>query len=181
MITAVITPDIFLVWDAMSNRQTHRIILAALAIVFALIGACVYYFATNFMVSPPPHSVTDANDWPNTLREIVAKDNSLTDSVQVYEMRRLPDLKSVWLVKNHDAFIDSLIHTNKLAEITFDHPKLSELIESLPPEWEYFDIESSELHATAGFGSIHQEGIDLFVVACNRTSNESVILHEWVF
>ena len=165
----------------MSNRQTHRIILAALAIAFALLAARVCYFATNFMVSPPPHFVTNANDWPNTLRQMVANDNSLTDSVQVYEVRPLPDLKSVWLVKNHDGFIDSLIHTNKLAEISFDHPKLSELIESLPPEWANLDIESSELHATAGFGSIHQEGIDLFVVARNRTSNESVILYEWIF
>ena len=133
------------------------------------------------MVPDPPHFVTDANDWPDSLRKIVANNNSLADSVQVYEIYPLPDMKSVWLVKNHDQSIDNLIRNNDLDEIAVNHPKLSELIESLPPECGTLDVESSELHATAGFGSIHQEGVDLFVVVRNRQSNQSVILYEWIF
>ena len=165
----------------MSDRQTHRIVLAALAILFALFSARVFYFANNFMVPPPPHFVTDTKEWPDSLQKMIGNDIAIADSIQVYEIYPLPDTKSVWLVKNHDEFIDALIQVHKLNEIAFDHPKLSELIESLPHEWGNLDVESSGFHATSGFGSIHQEGVDLFVVARDRKSSQSVYFTNGIF
>ena len=133
------------------------------------------------MALPPPHFVTEANDWPESLQQILASDMVGANAVQVYEIRPLHDMKSVWLISSNTEFADVLIRSNGLLEISPDHPKISDLADSIPTEWKNINLDSSEFYVTPGFGSTHQEGVDLYLIARDRQSNKSVILHEWIF
>ena len=181
VVAAVITPERFSFGEYLpGNKTTRTALLIAAICVVSLVGGA-FYIAANFMSPTRPHFVTDSTEWPEPLRTLADSSPSITNSIQVYAIQPLPDQRSVWFVDNSIESIDAIVRGNSLEATTFDHPKFPELIRAMPSEWPAIDHNASTVFTTSGFGSIHQEGVDLFLVVRNNKTGNAVILHEWIF
>ena len=152
------------------------ILIAKLSVV-----PLVWLVFAMYSMPSSPHFVSDTTKWPSPLRRVVDSTPSIAESIQVYSIQSLPDLKSIWLVDNENETMDAFVRENSLEKTTLSHTKFQDLISCRPSKWAHIVLADSEVFATPGFGEIHQEGVDLFLVARDKNTGVTIVLHEWNF
>ena len=121
------------------------------------------------------------SEWPRSLVEMIGSDTALIVDVEPYGLGNFIDHRSIWRIKPGSPLRQLLFDKNTLAATNADHPKVPELIDSVPSKWKACRWEDCNWYATPGYGSKHIEGLDLFLVAENPDTGGLVVLHEWIF
>ena len=135
----------------------------------------------NFLDRGPPVMVARKSDRPYALQRLFEKMPDLADAVQVYDHRAWFADKCILRVHGQGELIDEFISQYSLEDATTSHPKMNELLESLPDVWPPPDLTKCKIYASSKYGIMHQEGVDLFLLVQNEETETTLVLYEWIF
>jgi hypothetical protein len=157
--------------------------VAIFTILFLAVGVVgyAYYFSTQFMATAPPHYVVESDQWPSPLQTLCRSTPALHESTRVFEFDAFVDTKSVWLISGHDEILAKFVADQSLETVTVTHPQYQNLLDFIPDDWPAINLAASKMYATKGYGSEHQEGIDLLFIVRDDSSDTTLVLHEWIF
>lgn len=162
------------------TSKLKRGIVTALLFVACAAGYG-YHLFTHFMVTAPPHLVAVSDQWPEPLQALIASVPTLQQSVRVYKYDAFVNQKSVWRINGHADSIRDFIVSQSLEAVTEKHPQVQVLLDLVPESWAAPEISTSTFHTTRGYGSEHQEGVDLLLVVRDIESDITFVLHECIF
>ena len=158
-----------------------RGMLVTIVVIVAVAIGSLFYMRASFLASAPPHFVDDYHQWPALLRIIAEKEPSFADDTQLFQHDVFLADKTVWLINGQSSVVESLILDHALEPVTGSHPKIAELQESMPEIWSKPAIASARIYASSGYGTEHQEGVDLLLLVRDSEKNTTLVLHEWIF
>lgn len=125
--------------------------------------------------------VSHTEDWPHACKQLLKDDPTQSQSVSVYQLSSFIDYRSIWRIKMNRKLVDQLVAANSCIPTTFQHPKATALLRSLPYSWRNPDLDNSDWYATPGYGSQYLEGVDLFLIVVDRETGDAYALHELIF
>ncbi len=125
--------------------------------------------------------ISNRAKWPKALRMLVEQNPDSAEHIRVYGMNVFIDQRSIWLIDGNSDLIDNIISRHSLETTDQTHPMGNQLLQSIPSDWKKPNITRSEWHATPGFGKIHLEGTDLFILLLDRKQKVGIVLHHWNF
>ena len=159
------------------STRTLFIATLVLAAIFALVVSGHRAWQRTLGIG----TIRSADKWPRAFAQLVDDDPELASNVQLYGLGDFIDHKSLWLIDGDSALLDELIALHANEPTTDSHPLADDLISSIPGFWPKPGLKSCTWHTTPGYGQQHIEGVDLFLVLRDSTSNRAYILHEWIF
>lgn len=157
-----------------SLRHLFAIILAS-AFISLLFGVIVTFRKGN--AGP----ITDTEQWPTPYTQIVADLGISNDQIDVYGLNRMLDRRSIARIQHSRQFVDALVHTGGLVKTDNAHPKAARLLQSAPRDWVPPMENSCVWFATPGFGTMHIEVQDLFLVCYDPLTETAIVLHNNIF
>lgn len=126
-----------------------------------------------------PYASSD--EWPSSLISMIGQDADLYNDVQPFGLGQFIDHRSIWRIKSGSPLRTVLFETNDLKPTDGNHPKASTLISSAPSVWGKYRWSHCMWHATPGYGIMHIEGTDLYLIAEDPDTGDLIVLHEWIF
>ncbi len=111
-------------------------------------------------------------------------------------LENYPNIASAITTYKHDAFvnskvagkidgqtdeIDRLIKELKLNKATTEHVKYTELQQLIPDTWAFPQGDQILVYVTDGYGEKHQEGTHLLLLVRDPSTNQTLVLYEWIF
>jgi hypothetical protein len=165
-----------------TTRQTSAIRFSIRAILVVTFVFAVCMASCMHLVNERERSrrLTDLQKWPRPIQEVVRLSPSIADSVKVYDLRGFMDERKLVSISRQPDVVTRIITDFELVRTDKSHPHARRLLELLPEDRKR--PESSYLwYASQGFGSVHQEGVDLFLIATDPTTGDAVMLYNWIF
>jgi hypothetical protein len=161
-------------------RYTTRGLLLLTAVCAIVTAFCVFmYNATCQQAGYGPYSTFD--DWPGALVQLIGENKTLRRDVEPYGLGQFIDHRSIWRIRAGSQLRNILFDNNDLQKTNVNHPKASELMDSLPKTWNKYQWDRCKWHATPGYGTTHIEGLDLYLIADDPATGDVIVLHEWIF
>ena len=161
-------------------RYTTRGLLLLTLICAVATALCVsFYNAVRRTSGVGPYATFE--EWPRSLVALIGEDKTLRDEVEPFGLSSFIDHRSIWRIKPDSNLCEQLFEKNELGPTDINHPKVGELVNSVPSVWGKYPWSRCTWFATPGYGSIHIEGVDLFLVAEDPDTGELIVLHEWIF
>ncbi len=152
--------------------------LMFVTLVFAvLIAACGYIVNRQMGYGV----LKNHEDWPRAFKSLLESNKEFQSEVTLYGLGDFIDHRSIWRIKRESEFRGALAECYELIPTTYSHPKAAELIDSIPRSWGIENPKNFNWYTTPGYGSTHIEGSDLFLVADDPETGETIVLHEWLF
>lgn len=161
-------------------RFTIGHLFIAVTVAAILTGTCV--LVRNHLDRIDGHGLFESyQKWPLALKALVDAKPELREDVEPYGLMQFIDHKSIWLIAPGSELRNLLDDQHELELVGPNHPMANKLVESIPAHWKAAIPKNCHWHATPGYGSIHIEGLDLFLIVDNLDTGESIVLHEWIF
>ena len=135
----------------------------------------------SFLGGGPPVMVSSKSDLPYPLQRLFKTMPDLADAVQIYDHPTWLATKCILRVHGQGELIDELISQQSLEDAPTSHPKMGQLLRSLPDVWSPPDLSKCKVYASAKYGTTHQEGVDLFLLVRNEETETTLVLYEWIF
>lgn len=130
----------------------------------------------------PGHGVlTDPEEWPTAIHELIGDRPELRQDVRVYGISRFFDDQSVWLIEGSSPLLRDLFANNNLEPASPSHPMAGQLLSSIPAEWPMADLGACTWSATPEFGQRHSENVDLYLIVHDPKGGHAFVLHHWIF
>lgn len=124
--------------------------------------------------------LTDPDRWPRPIQTIVKLDPSTANAIKVYDLQGFLDETKLVSISGHPEIVSQLINDYGLVQTNNKHRHSWQIFDLLPNDWQ--QPQSSYVWYTSqGFGSVHQEGVDLFLIATDPATGDAVILYNWIF
>jgi hypothetical protein len=166
--TVVVRPSLF-------RFSLRSFLIANLLIAFCL-SSCVYIVVRR----ERSRHLTDPKRWPQPFQEIFKETPTISDSIKVYDLKAFLDEAKLVSVTGRRDIIHQLIGDFKLVPTDNKHLLAGKLLDSIPKGWR--EPRSSDVWYTSqGFGTVLQEGVDLFLIAADPDTGDAVILYNWIF
>lgn len=152
-----------------------------LATVF---GLAAVLFMVSLLTTGESERTTElahVQDWPAPLNSLCKDDPGLAAAVRVVRIDAMIDQHTVWMIADRPDFPQRLINGHALQASPQSHPKLESLITRIPRDWPQPDLNNCDIFASTGYGTIHQEGVDLFLLVHTKDADLCYVMHEWIF
>jgi len=127
-----------------------------------------------------PHIVGQA-EWSPPMSDLLARYPGISSSIAIHQHDAFVDSKYAWKINGQSDEIDKLIRDLNLQDATPDHSKFEELKHSIPDTWNLPKVIDSQVYVSEGYGTKHQEGVDLLLLVRDTTQDETIVLYEWIF
>lgn len=151
--------------------------LLLITLVFAL---CITAYVHIADERERRRRLTDTHRWPRPIQAIVKVSPDITDSIRVYDLQGFLDETKLVAISGRPEAVAQIINEFRLLKTDKTHPYAKQLLESLPKDWRK-PQPSYVWYTSPGFGSVHQEGVDLFLIAVEPIRGDAVILYNWIF
>lgn len=148
-----------------------------LALLIAGVGAVLRLRVTEELA----RHLKDPTKWPEPFQDLLEKNLVTNDRVKAYELCRFLDDCVVVSFSNCPEAVEELIREFQLRACDRTHPLANHLLKSVPKEWDKPLISDCNWYTSQGFGTVHMEGQDLFLIATDSKSGITLILYNWVF
>lgn len=158
-------------------RFRLRTMFVFLTLLAVLLGACVMISNQRQGARRP----TDPRHWPRPIQTVISRFPDAKTDIKVYDLSILLDERALVAIVGHSEIVDSLISDFGLEVTDNQHPYSNLLRDSIPSDWKQPDLLSCEWYATPGFGTAHIEGQDMFLIATDPNTRQTIILYTWVF
>lgn len=162
------------------RRFPFRLSLKALLASTFAASLCVATCARMVSEAERARRLIDPLRWPPPIRALWERSPEIADSIKVYDRSFFVDRTMAVSISGHREVVVQFVRDNGLLETDATHPYSKWLVESLPRDWKK-PQPSYKWHTSPGFGSVHQEGVDLFLLATDPQSGDTVMLYVWVF
>jgi hypothetical protein len=164
----------------MSGSTNHRTFsIRAIFVMTFIFAVCMASCVHLLNERERSRRLTDPQKWPRPIQEIVRLSPSIVGSVKVYD-RSFIDKRQLISISGQPDVVAQIITDFKLVETDKTHCHARQLLELLPKDWKR--PKSSYIwYASQGFGSVHQEGVDLFLIATDPETGDAVMLYNWIF
>lgn len=158
---------------------TRGLLLLTLLSAGVTASGVFVYNATRHRAGFGPYPTVD--EWPMSLLKLIGDDETLRQNVEPYGLGQFIDHRSIWRIRTGSPLGDALLKNGNLVAANINHPKSSELIDSLPSRWGKYKWDRCTWYSTPGYGTNHIEGVDLYLIADDPATGDLIVLHEWIF
>jgi hypothetical protein len=157
-----------------------RFSLRALLVLTFVFAFCIASCVRIAIDRERSRHLADPQQWPQPIQEILKRSPTVAGSIKVYDLQGFLDETKLVSVTGRQDVVDQLISTFGLVPTNNKHPYATQIFDALPSTWKA-PQPSYIWYASQGFGSVHQEGVDLFLIATDPATGDAVILYNWIF
>ncbi len=168
----------------MMNRKWKMIritllVLVSLPVVWFACVLAIVSIAGSYKWS---EVVSDHSKWPKDLQRIVQEAPSA--SIVYYRLRSgfesgMTDRGIIRI--DGESHVESFIQSAKLEAVDTSHPKRKEFEDSLVLAELAETPDGNLWFASPGFGTIHQEIVDLYLLLTTADKHTAIVYHYWTF
>lgn len=170
--------DVFAAGSQMRFSLRHMFV--AITLIALLTGSCV--LIRNHLDRIDGHGPYESfEEWPHALKMLLKDDVELRSDVEPFGLMQFIDHQSIWRISANSELRSLLEKNHQLELVGKNHVMVKELLESIPADWDAPNLNNCNWYATPGHGTVHIEGLDLFLILDDLDSGESIVLHEWIF
>jgi hypothetical protein len=163
----------------MPQFRLRTLFVVTFAIAVLLAASVALFRSARVAMGHGPFA--DRSAWPRALKAFGETDPRLLHGVRPYGLGDFIDHRSIWQISSDSPLLPHMLANSDLENASFAHPKVRELVDSLPYGWRAFDWPRCTWYATPGYGSQHMEGTDLYLIAIDPKTGDAIVLHEWLF
>jgi hypothetical protein len=154
---------------------SQNILIVIVVAVFCMAGSI--YFAYE---RERARRVTDQAYWPRPIQALVTTSPELKSAIKIYDLQGFMDENVLVSISGRADVVHKIIQDFGLAKTDQNHRHASHLLKSIPRDWNR-PPPTSDWYTTPGFGTVHREGTDLFLIAIDPASGDAVIYYNWNF
>ena len=125
---------------------------------------------------------SDSKQWPAALQHALRSD--LTSTIVYAEIQQGVDFggeqRSFAKISGRTA-VNEFIAFSNLQSTRSTHPRIDDFLQAQARLGWSVTSNSIQWYSTPGFGSEHQEGVDLYLLQTNEAMDEALVYRYWVF
>lgn len=161
---------------AITMRLPSQNILIVIVVAAFCMGTSIYFALERERA----RHLTDLSRWPRPLQELVKASPDVKSAIKLYDLQGFLDENVLVSISGRADVVQKLIKDFGLAKTDQNHRYATHVLHSIPRDWNR-PPPTAEWYATPGFGTVHREGTDLFLIAIDPKTGDAVIYYNWNF
>ena len=164
-----------------SNPQFRLRSLFILMVAVALCSAAYAFIAKTQFSYELSKYLIEPRQWPRPFQDLLKDDLISEEQLRACALSRFLNERAILTLSDSQVAVGKLISEFRLIPTNGKHPLAGELQAEVRPEWKKPDFANCKWYTTPGFGSVHMEGQDLFLIATDFETGITIILYDWIF
>jgi hypothetical protein len=123
----------------------------------------------------------EPNKWPRPFQALRKDDLIKEEQLRAYALSRFLNERAILSLAGSQVAVDKLISEFRLIPTNGQHQFARELQAEVRSDWKKPNFANCKWYTTPGFGTVHMEGQDLFLIATDPETGISIILYDWIF